>query len=221
MTLVSDGRPAPDHHRALSDAVIFDIGNVLIAWDPHPAIAKGVGSEQATRFLAAEDFDFAAWNRRQDAGRPWDGAERAAVRSYPHWAPAIRAYRANFAESLIGSIGGTVEILRELHEAGVPLFALTNWSAELFPAALARFAFLNLFEDIIVSGREGVAKPDHAIFEILAKRIGQPLAGRTYIDDSLLNIEAAGMAGLDAIRFTDPGHLREDLVARGLPLQPA
>jgi 2-haloacid dehalogenase len=209
-----DRKPAP------VVAVIFDLGSVLIEWDPHPAIAKTVGEKQATRFLADQAFDFLAWNYQQDAGRSWDEGEAAAVKSHPHWEPAIRAYRANFGESLVGAIRDTVQILRELHAAGVPLYALTNWSRELFPVALERFDFLGLFKDIIVSGQERVAKPHPEIFEILRKRIGHSLEGCIFIDDSLPNIEAAGEAGLDAILFTDTGHLRADLVVRGLPLSP-
>ncbi len=203
------------------NAAIFDLGNVLITWDPHPAIAKAVGAEQAARFLADEEFDFMAWNHQQDAGRSWDEGEAAAATSHPHWEAAIRAYRSNFGESLVGAIEDTVQIVRELHAAGIPLYALTNWSEELFPLARGRFDFLGLFEDIIVSGEEGVAKPDPVIFEILEERIGHSLDDCIFIDDSLRNVEAAGEAGLDAILFTDTGHLREDLAVRGLPLRPA
>ena len=115
-------------------------------------------------------------------------------------------------------IEDSVQILRELHAAGIPLYGLTNWSMELFPVARKRFDFLALFEDIIVSGEEGVAKPDPEIFDILAERIGHGLAGCIFIDDSPANIKAAGEAGLDAILFTDTGHLRQDLLVRGLPL---
>jgi 2-haloacid dehalogenase len=172
------------------DAVIFDLGNVLITWDPHPAIAKVVGAEQATRFLADEEFDFTAWNHQQDAGRPWGVGEQAAVASHPHWAAAIRAYRSHFGESLVGAIADTVQILRELDAAGVPLYAMTNWSGEMFPVALSRFDFLGLFEDIIVSGEEGVAKPDPKIFEILQRRIGHSLDACVFIDDGPPDIEA-------------------------------
>ena len=200
------------------DAVVFDLGNVLITWDPLPAIAKAVGREQATRFLADRGFDFMAWNHLQDAGRSWDGGEKAAVLEHPHWQEAIRGYRANFGDSLVGAIEDTVQILRELHAGAVPLFGLTNWSAELFPVAQRRFDFLDLFDDIIVSGQEGVAKPNPEIFKILGDRVPHPLARCVFIDDNEANIEAAGQAGLDTILFTDTGHLREDLLVRGLPL---
>lgn len=210
-----------DHAPAKARTVVFDLGNVLISWDPHPAIAKAVGAEQASRFLSDDEFDFMAWNREQDAGRSWDEGEQAAVMSHPHWEPAIRGYRENFPDSLVGVIEDTVQILRELHAAGIRLYALTNWSKELFPVALNRFDFLGLFEDIIVSGAEGVRKPDPEIFQILRERIGHPLADCIFIDDSPPNIEAAREAGLDAILFTATGHLREDLAMRGLPLSPA
>lgn len=206
---------------AVSYAVVFDLGNVLITWDPYPAIAGAVGAKEAARFLADEEFDFMAWNHQQDSGRSWDEGEAAAVTSHPQWELAIRGYRLNFRDSLVAAIEDSVQILRELHAAGVPLYGLTNWSAETFPVALGRFDFLQLFEDIIVSGQEGVAKPDPRIFEILQERIGHSLRDCIFVDDSARNIEAAAEAGLDAILFTDTGHLREDLAVRGLPLAPA
>ena len=202
------------------DAVVFDLGNVLIRGDPHPAIAATVGPERAARFLADEAFSFAEWNHAQDAGRDWQQAEDAAVAAHPHWQDAIRGYRQNFGASLTGQIDDTVALLHELHAAGVPLYALTNWSAELFPRALDRFEFLDLFEDIIVSGEEEVAKPDPEIFEVLEDRIGHSLDDCVFIDDSPRNVEAAAAAGMDAIHFTDTGHLREDLHVRGLPVAP-
>ena len=202
------------------DAVVFDLGNVLIRWDPHPAIAATVGPEQATRFLADEAFSFAEWNHAQDAGRDWQQAEDDAIAAHPQWQDAIRGYRQNFGASLTGQIDDTVALLHELHTAGVPLYALTNWSAELFPRALDRFDFLDLFEDIIVSGEEEVAKPDPEIFEVLEDRIGHSLDDCVFIDDSPRNVEAAAAAGMDAIHFTDTGHLREDLHVRGLPVAP-
>ena len=206
---------------ATPEAVVFDLGNVLIRWDPRPAIAAAVGDEEASRFLSAPDFDFAAWNHAQDAGRPWAQAEDDATRSHPHWREHILGYRDNFARSLLGPVESSVEVVEELHEHGVPLFALTNWSAELFPLAMENYGFLALFDDIVVSGDVGVAKPAPAIFEVLARRIGHPLDRCVFIDDSPANVAAATAAGLDAILFTDTGHLREDLRERGLPLRVA
>ncbi|MGZ4493808.1 MAG: HAD family hydrolase [Nocardioides sp.] len=202
-------------------AVVFDLGNVLIRWDPHPAVAAAVGDEEASRFLGADDFDFLGWNHQQDAGRTWDLAEAEAARSHPHWEPHLRGYRANFVRSLVGPVDDTVTVLEDLHRAGTPLFALTNWSAELFPHAREHFAFLRLFADIVVSGEVGLAKPDPEIFRVLERRIDHPLGSCVFVDDSPANIEAAAGAGMDAILFTDTGHLRDDLRRRGLPLAPA
>lgn len=214
MTTPSELEPSP------VDAVVFDLGNVLIRWDPHPAIAAAVGSQRATAFLDDPGFGFAAWNRAQDEGRPWDEAERLATASHPQYAEEVRAYRANFDASLLGEDEGVVAILRDLHAADVPLFALTNWSAETFPVALDRFEFLDLFEDIIVSGEEGVAKPDPEVFEVLEERVRHRggLDDCVFVDDSEANVLAAALAGLDAIHFTGAADLREDLLVRGLPL---
>lgn len=206
---------------ATPEAVVFDLGNVLIRWDPRPAIAAAVGDEEAGRFLAAADFDFASWNHAQDAGRSWAEAEAEATRSYPHWREHILGYRTHFEHSLIGPVTSSVAVLEELHEHRVPLFALTNWSSDLFPVARKSYDFLALFDDIVVSGDEGVAKPAPEIFEILARRTGRPLDRCVFIDDSPANVAAAEKAGLDAILFTDTGHLRDDLRERGLPLKAA
>lgn len=199
-------------------AVVFDLGNVLIRWDPRPALAAAVGPDEADRFLAAADFDFGAWNAAQDAGRPFDDGEAEVAATHPHWAEHVRGYRPHFAHSLTGPVDDTVAILRDLHAAGVPLFALTNWSAETYPLARERYDFLDLFDDVVVSGAEGVAKPDPAIFAVLRERVGRPLEECVFVDDGPHNVAAAAAAGLDAILFTDTGHLRDDLRARGLPV---
>ncbi len=204
-----------------ADVVVFDLGNVLIQWDPVPAIAAVVGRQRAAAFVADPDFDFAAWNHANDAGRTLDEAEQTALASHPHYAEEVLAYRQHFGASLVGEIEGTVAILQELAAAQVPLFALTNWSADLFPVAVERFEFLDLFEDIIVSGEEGVAKPDPEIFEVLEERVRHRagLDDCIFIDDSPANVLAAAETGLDAIHFTGPDLLREDLIARGMPLR--
>ena len=199
-------------------AVVFDLGNVLIRWDPQPAIAAGVGEHEAARFLAADDFDFDAWNHRQDEGRSWDDAEEELARTHPHWYGHAASYRRNFERSLPGPVADNVALLEDLHGAGVPLFALTNWSAELFPHAVERFRFLALFEDIVVSGVERVAKPDPAVFEVLRVRVGRPLEECVFVDDSPGNIAAALRAGLDAILYVDGEPLRPRLRGRGLPV---
>jgi 2-haloacid dehalogenase len=196
---------------------VFDLGNVLISWNPHPAVAAGVGESQAQAFLTAADFDFSEWNRRADAGAAWHDLRQEVASSHPHWHEHASSYVSNFGLSLVGPIDDNVDLLRDLHAGGVALFALTNWSHELFPQALERFDFLALFDDIVVSGAEGIAKPDPEVFEVLRRRIGHPLDECVFVDDSVANVAAAAAAGLDAIHF-DGRPLRPQLAARGLPV---
>lgn len=205
--------------RGRPTAVVFDLGNVLIRWDPHPAVAAAMGDTEAARFLGADDFDFLAWNHVQDSGRTWGEAEDEVSRTHPHWHEHATAYRTHFGLSLTGALEENVAVLRDLHATGVPVFALTNWSAELFPHALERFAFLGLFADIVVSGAEGLAKPDPAVFDVLRHRVGRPLDECVFVDDSAANVAAASQVGMDAIRFTgDDPPLRAQLRSRGLPV---
>ena len=177
-----------------------------------------MGEAEAGRFLAADDFDFMAWNHLQDAGGSWDDAEASIARSHPHWAEHALAYRANFAASLVGEVPGTVDLVRELHSAGVPMWGLTNWSHELYPHAPERFAFLDLLEEVVVSGTEGVAKPDAAIFEIVVSRSGRPASRLVFVDDREDNVAAANACGLDGVVFTGADDLRPALRERGLPV---
>jgi 2-haloacid dehalogenase len=196
---------------------VFDLGGVVVLWDPVPAIAAAVGQERAERFVHGDRFDFSAWNHAQDAGRSWADAEEAARASHPEFVDEIGAYRPNFARSLRGLVPGTPHLLRALRERGVRLVALTNWSAETIHHAPESFPdVFALFDDVVVSGAEGIAKPDPAIFEVLARRLGEPLDGVFYVDDSPDNVEAARAAGMDAVRFTDAETLRGDLTQRTL-----
>jgi 2-haloacid dehalogenase len=202
----------------MSSGVVWDLGNVLIDWDPAAAVAAGVGDAEARRFMAATDFDFHAWNHGADAGGSWDDAEDEVARSHPHWVRHARAYRAHFAASLRGEVDGTVDIVRTLHAAGVPMWGLTNWSAELYPHAPATFAFLELLDGVVVSGVEGVAKPDPRIYEIAVERAGLPASSLVFVDDKQQNVDGALAAGLDGILFTDADRLRAALRQRGLPV---
>ncbi len=198
--------------------VVWDLGNVLIDWDPAAAIAAGVGADEARRFLEATDFDFMAYNHGPDSGASWDEAEARVARTHPHWAPHARAYRANFADSLVGEVPGSAALVRELHAGGVRMFGLTNWSHELYPHAPAGFDVLALLEDVVVSGTEGVAKPDPRIFTLVAERSGLALGSLVFVDDRADNVAAAAALGMDALLFTDAATLRTDLRGRGLPV---
>jgi 2-haloacid dehalogenase len=197
--------------------VVFDLGGVVIIWDPVPAVAAAVGRERAERFVHGGEFDFAAWNHAQDAGRSWADAEAVATASHPHLAEEIAAYQPNFALSLPGLVPGTAAILRDLRARRVRLVALTNWSAETFHHAPEIFPeVFALFDDVVVSGAEGVAKPDREMFAVLDRRLGHPIDGVFFVDDSAANVAAARDAGMDAVQFTDAPALLEELRRRGL-----
>ena len=196
-------------------AVVFDLGGVLIDWDPRYLYRKLLDDEAAVEeFLATVCTP--EWNAEQDRGRPFAEGVAELVERHPVHAAAITAYHERWPEMLGGAVGGTVEVLAELRAAGVPVYALTNWSAETFGIARERFEFLSWFDGLLVSGEERMIKPDPAIFRLLLDRFGLDPGATFYIDDSPANVAAADRLGLDAVRFTSPAQLRRDLEARGL-----
>ena len=196
--------------------VVWDLGNVLIDWDPTAAIAAGVGDDEARRFLAS--FDFREWNHGPDSGGTWEEAEAWLDAEHPQWSAHGRSYRPHFVKSLVGEVPGSVDLVRTLHAAGVPQWGLTNWSAELYPHAPAMFDFLTLLEDVVVSGVEGLAKPDPAVYELLVDRTGHALSSLVFVDDRADNVAAAAACGLHAFVFTDAAGLSDDLRTLGLPV---
>jgi 2-haloacid dehalogenase len=196
-------------------AVVFDLGGVLIDWDPRYLYRKLLADEAAVEeFLATVCTP--EWNAEQDRGRPFAEGVAELVERYPVHAAAITAYHERWTEMLGGDISGTVELLAELRAAGVPLYALTNWSAETFGIARERFEFLSWFDGVLVSGEERMIKPDPAIFRLLLDRFGLDPQATFYVDDGPANVAAASELGFDAVRFTGPGRLRRDLETRGL-----
>jgi 2-haloacid dehalogenase len=202
--------------QAKRTGAVFDLGGVLIDWNPRHLYRKLFPGDEAgmERFLS--EVCSPSWNLEQDRGRSWAEATALLVAQYPDHSTMIRAYHARWREMLAGPIEGSVEILRELKQAGVPLYALTNWSRETFPHALALYDFLGWFEAIIVSGQEGLVKPDPRIFQLLADRHGLDFTNLAYIDDSPRNAAAATELGMHGIHFTAPAQLRDELNALGL-----
>jgi 2-haloacid dehalogenase len=156
------------------------------------------------------------WNRCQDAGRSFAEGARLLKAEHPDKAELIEAYGARFDEMIAGPIIGSVEILAELRDCGAPLYGLTNWSAETYPAALERFAFLRWFRVILVSGEVELIKPDPRIFALLIERFAIEPERAVYIDDVAANVAAARPFGIHAIHFTTPALLRKELVGLGL-----
>ena len=160
-----------------------------------------------------------AFNHGPDSGGSWEDAEDEVRRTHPHWVDHALSYRANFAQSLAGEVPGSVDLLRDLHAAGIPMWGLTNWSHELWPHAPARFGFLDeLLESVVVSGTEGVAKPDPGIYELVVERSGIPAEELVFVDDKQANVDGAVAVGLDGVLFTGADDLRTALRERGLPV---
>ncbi|MCK9517605.1 MAG: HAD family phosphatase [Dehalococcoidia bacterium] len=200
------------------EAVIFDLGGVLIDWNPRHLYRK-LFHDEAEMEAFLRDVCSPAWNLEQDRGRPIAEAVELLTTQFPHEAERISAFYARWPEMLGGPIEGSVTVLEELHEQReVRLLALTNWSAETFPHATRRFPFLDCFEDILVSGRERLVKPDPAIYRLLLERHGLQPGEALFIDDVPRNVAGARQAGLEACVFESPEALRRDLEKRGLLL---
>jgi 2-haloacid dehalogenase len=197
------------------NAVVFDLGGVLIDWNPRHLYRSLFDDEAAMeRFLA--EVTTQAWNLEQDRGRPFAEAVGALVREHPEQADLIEAYWRRWPEMLGDPHAEVVAILAELRATSVRLLAMTNWSAETYPLAIPRYPFLDWFEAVIVSGRERLVKPDPAIFRVLIDRYRIEPAGTVFIDDTAVNIEIAAQLGFRAIRFTDAPALRRELESLGL-----
>lgn len=190
--------------------VVFDLGGVLIDWNPRHLYRKLIADEAAMEnFLTTVCTQ--AWNERQDAGRTFAEAAALLGEQHPRHRDLIEAFGTRFDEMMKGPIEGSVTILETLHRRGVPLYALSNWSHETFPFAQRRFDFLKLFRGMVISGQEGVIKPDPRIFRILLERHKIKPDAAVYIDDNPRNAEAARAFGIHGIHFTDPDKLRREL----------
>ena len=193
------------------NVVVFDIGGVLIDWDPRHLYRKlFTGDEPAMEHFLANVCTH-EWNRSQDAGRSFAEGARLLKLQHSDKAELIDAYGARFDEMMPGPIAGTVEIVAELRERGTPLYVLSNFSAETFPRALERFDFLRWFRGMVISGKVGIIKPDPRIYEVMLARFAIDPHRAVYIDDVAANAEAARPFGIHGIHFTTPDALRAEL----------
>jgi 2-haloacid dehalogenase len=195
-------------------AVIFDLGGVLIDWNPRYLLRKLVAEDQVEWYVSS--VLTTEWNKRLDAGLAYADGAAELVSLYPDHAAVIAAYVSRWDETVGGEVEANVGMLRRLRDTQMHLFALTNWSAETFPVALRRFEFLGWFSDILVSGEVGLVKPDQAIFRLAARRFGVDPRSTVFIDDSIDNVAAANSVGFEGIHFRTPEQLESDLSTLGL-----
>ncbi len=195
----------------MTKTFIFDLGKVLIKWDPRNLYQKIFSDEKEMEYFLSEVCTM-DWNEQQDAGRSWQDGIDLLVPKFPKYEKEINAYFDRWEEMLGGEIAGTVAILKKLKASKkYRIYGLTNWSAETFPIAIKRFEFLNWFDEILVSGDEGIKKPDPAIYELLLDRYQIDRDTAIFIDDSLRNVTAAQKLGIQSIHFTGPEDLEKSL----------
>lgn len=198
------------------DALVFDLGGVLIDWNPEYLYSKIIPDEKERKWFLSTVCT-PEWNEQQDAGRSLREATEHLVGRYPEHELAIRAYYDRWTEMLGGPIHETVEIFRELKSRGhLKLYALTNWSAETFPVALEMYAFLHWFDGRLVSGEERTRKPFPEIYRLLIGRFGIEPAKAIYVDDNIRNVLPARELGFIGIHFRTPALFREELVGLGV-----
>lgn len=196
------------------DTIIFDLGGVLIDWNPAYVFDKLIQDEEKRKQFFAE-ICTSAWNEEQDAGRSLKEATQLLIDQHPEWQEYIEAYYGRWEEMLGGPIQETVEIFRQLKEKDkYKFYALTNWSAELFPIALNKYDFLHWFDGRLVSGEEKIRKPFPEIYQLIVDRFDINKEKAVFIDDNKRNAEAAEAFGIPTIRYENPAQLREELKKR-------
>jgi len=197
------------------DAIVFDIGGVLLDWNPRYLYRKVFEAEQEMeRFLS--EVCTPEWHDAHDRGKSFEVSCAELAAAHPAYSEQIYAWGRRSEEMVRGPIQETVEVLRELRDSGVRCYALTNMEAETYPRRVERFQFMRWFDGAVVSGFEGVAKPDAEIFELLLERFALERHSTLLIDDSPRNVSAALRVGMQAVEFRSPNQLREVLVEAGV-----
>jgi len=192
-------------------AIVFDYGNVLLDWNPRNVFRRYFSNDDEGMERFMREVDFMGWNAQQDKGRPFTDGVAILSERFPQHAHLIRAYHEHWKDSIGEAFTGTVEIVRKLKHAGYPLYGMSNWSAETFPIARARYDFFDLFDDMVISGEVGFAKPEPEIYQIMLKRVGRSARECLFIDDSLPNIRQANTMGFVTIHFQSPAQLEQEL----------
>jgi len=198
------------------NTVVFDLGGVLVDWDPRYLLREVMPGREAEMETLLRDVLNHAWNLERDRGDSWTEAMDELKAQHPQWADVFDLYTERWPETLAGSHEATVAILHELKDRGVLLYALSNWSAEMFPHAEAKYDWLRLFDGVVVSGRVKMVKPDREIFDYLIETFGLRAEDLLFVDDHEPNVIAAREYGIAAHHFQDAAGLRAELVAAGL-----
>ena len=198
----------------IRQSVIFDVGRVLFDWDLRHLFAKLIGDRDRLEWFVTHVVT-PQWHFQHDAGRPLAEMLPELKAEFPEYEALIDAYAARFNETIPGPMPGSLELVEQLDEAGVPLFAITNFGHEFWEAFRPTQPIFDRFRDIVVSGTEKLTKPDPAIYALAIERFGIDPAGALFIDDVAENIAGAEAAGLRGHRFVDAPTLRRALIRQG------
>lgn len=201
------------------DAVLFDLGNVLVRWDPYLPYVGRYPREAVERFF--RESDFMALNHAQDAGEPWSSLRTGLAARRPDLVPMLDVYLADHRQSVPGEVAGAEATVRGLRTAGIRVFGLTNWGAENWHVAAEQAPVVRLLEGVVVSGHEKLAKPDPRVFRRAIDRFGLDPARTLFTDDSARNVDAAAGLGLRTHLFSSHEELRAHLGVLGVRLAPA
>ncbi|GAA4336037.1 HAD-IA family hydrolase [Mucilaginibacter gynuensis] len=198
------------------NTIIFDLGGVLIDWNPYHLYRKVFNNDDEIRdFLASVCTP--DWNEEQDAGRSLKNGTDILVAKHPDHEDNIRLFYNRWEEMLGGAIDETVTIFKQLKDSGkYKIYALTNWSEETFVLTKARYEFLSWFDGIVVSGTEKIRKPYPEFYKILLDRYHVNPEEALFIDDSARNVEGAENLGISSIHFTSAAELKNELISRGI-----
>lgn len=198
------------------NTIIFDLGAVLIDWNPSYLYRKIFSDEQEMNYFL-KNICTPDWNEQQDGGRSLQEGTDILVAQFPEHAENIRAFYSRWPEMLGGAIDGTVELFKQLKDSGkYKIYALTNWSAETFGIAQSKYDFLNWFDGIVVSGTEKTRKPFPEFYQILLDRYDVKPEDALFIDDNKRNVLAAEQMGINSIHFTSASDLKRELVEKRL-----
>ena len=196
-------------------AIVFDLGGVLVDWQPRYVYETVFDDADELEYFLKEVCNGQWMGLTDGGGHAWDSAAAELAARFPQYREAIALFRPRWQEMLRGEIAATAALLQRLKEQGHRLLALTNWAADTWDESVARLPSLALFEGVLVSGKEGVRKPDAAIFRLLCDRYGIDPARSIFIDDNRTNVDAAAQLGFDALFFSSPAQLATDLTQRG------
>jgi len=200
------------------DAIIFDLGQVIVDWNPRYLLAEIERDEEALRVLTEEVLDL-DWFRHVDAGYPLAKAIRERAALYPDYADALQVYVERWPETIRGVYGDVVAIVECLRRAGFRMYVLSNWARETWAMVHEGFDFLRHFDDIVISGHVGLAKPDPKLFDLARDRFEVTPQATLFIDDNERNVVAARDYGFRAIHFVSASRLREELAVHGIRIE--